>query len=396
MPRPEPPTARAGAAIRIEARAGPFGLTLGRRLVPSASPGAIALSTGLALLAAFGIAGLLFVPYGVSPWTAYRSLFAEAFGSMRGFGQSLVQATPLILIAQATIVVWRAGLGYIGFEGCFLVGAAAAAWVALGGATGGGPVALPSAAFWPCALAFCFAIGAAWAAIVGIVRVRFGGNDVLISLMMNYVAALLVQYLVSGPMRAPGDLPQTVRLPTDTWLAIITPEGKAHAGLLIALVVSVAVWLMLRFSPLGFEIVAAGLNPRAARYGGIDVGRRQMLAVCLGGGFAALAGLCSVLGVQHRLMDGLAGGVGFLGVVVALLARLHPLVVIPTAILYGGLQVGGNAMQRQSGLPTAAVLILESLIVLLILAADLLRRYEIKAAPSRPNPGLERPVGAEP
>ena len=120
---------------------------------------------------------------------------------------------------------------------------------------------------------------------------------------------------------------------------------------------------------------------------------RQMLAIGLGGGFAALAGLCSVLGVQHRLMDGLAGGVGFLGVVVALLARLNPLAVVPTAILYGGLQVGGNAMQRQSGLPTSAVLILESLIVLLILAADLLRHYEI-AWPGRTLPA-ERPVTAE-
>ena len=99
--------------------------------------------------------------------------------------------------------------------------------------------------------------------------------------------------------------------------------------------------------------------------------------ISLGGGFAALAGLCAVLGVQHRLMDGLAGGVGFLGVVVALLARLNPLAVIPTAILYGGLQVGGNAMQRQSGLPTSAVLILQSLIVLMIVAAELLRHYEI-------------------
>ena len=352
-------------------------IALRRRLVAASSPIGSAGITGLALLAAFLIAGLLFIPYGASPWTAYASLFAEAFGSMRGFGQSLVQATPLILVAQATIVVWRAGLGYIGFEGCFLVGAAAAAWVALGGVAGGFPVDLPPAAFWPVALLVCFAAGAAWAGLVGILRIRFGGNDVLISLMMNYVAAFLVQYLVSGPMRAPGDLPQTVRLPPATWLGLILPDAKAHAGLAIGLAVSVFVWALLRFSPIGFEIVAAGLNPRAARYGGIDVARRQMLAIGLGGGFAALAGLCSVLGVQHRLMDGLAGGVGFLGVVVALLARLNPLVVVPTAILYGGLQVGGNAMQRQSGLPTSAVLILESLIVLLILAADLLRHYEI-------------------
>ena len=348
-----------------------------RRLEPASSASAIALSSGLATVAAFAIAGLLFIPYGASPWQAYAGLFGEAFGSPRGLGQSLVQATPLILIAQATIVSWRGGLGYIGFEGCFLVGAAAAAWVALGGAAGGFPLHLPPLAFWPIALVASFAAGGAWAGVVGIARIRFGGNDVLISLMMNYVAALLVQYLVSGPMRAPGDLPQTPRLPAEYWLAILPTEGRVHAGLIIGLVVSLFVWALLRFSPIGFEIIASGLNPRAAQYGGIEVARRQMLVIGLGGGFAALAGLCAVLGVQHRLMDGLAGGVGFLGVVVALLARLNPLAVIPTAIVYGGLQVGGNAMQRQSGLPTSAVLILQSLIVLMILAADLLRRYEI-------------------
>ena len=201
--------------------------------------------------------------------------------------------------------------------------------------------------------------------------------------MMNYLAALVVQYLVSGPMRAPGDLPQTPRLPVETWLPSAVSVGRAHAGLFIAVVASLLVWGVLRLTPLGFELIVSGLNPRAARYGGIPVSRRQMGAMLAGGGLAALAGFCAVLGVQHRLMDGLSGGVGFLGIVVALLARLHPLAVVPTAILYGGLQVGGNAMQRQSGLPTSAVMILESLIVLLILAGDALRHYRI-VWPTRP------------
>ena len=350
---------------------------LQKRPVPATTPKAVALSTGIALALAFGLSGLLFLPYGASPLTAYAELFGEAFGSWRGFGQSLIQATPLILIAQATVVIWRAGLGYIGFEGCFLVGGAATAYVALGGTSGDLPVALPPLLFWPAALLACVAAGALWASLVGVMRIRLGGNDVLVSLMMNYLAALLVQYLVSGPMRAPGDLPQTPRLPIETWLPSAVSLGRAHAGLAIALLASVVVWTVLRFTPLGFELIASGLNPRAARYGGIAVTRRQMGAMLAGGGLAALAGLCSVLGVQHRLMDGLSGGVGFLGIVVALLARLDPLAVVPTAILYGGLQVGGNAMQRQSGLPTSAVMVLESLIVLLILAGDALRHFRV-------------------
>jgi len=350
---------------------------LERRHAPVDSTLALVLTTVLALVAAFILAGLLFIPFGASPWSAFGSLFAEAFGSLRGFSQTLVQATPLILIAQATIVIWRGGLGYIGFEGCFLVGAAAASYVALGGTPQGMSFMLPAWAFWPVVIVAAFAAGALWAGMVGIMRVRFGGNDVLISLMANYVAAFFIQYLVSGPMRAAGDLPQTPRLPVESWLPMMMPGMRAHMGLLIALVCSVLVWVLIRATPIGYEMIVSGLNPKAARYGGINVIRRQMLAVFLGGGMAALAGLCAVLGVQHRLMDGLAGGVGFVGVVVALLARLNPLVVIPTAILYGGLEVGGSAMQRQTGLPTSVIFIMESLVVLLILAGDILRYYRI-------------------
>lgn len=348
-----------------------------RRQTPADSRWALAGTTIFALLLAFVLAGLLFIPFGARPLQAFISLFGEAFGSLRGLAQTLIQATPLILIAQATIVIWRGGLGYIGFEGCFLVGATAASWVALGNVSQGIGIALPAWAFWPVVLVVAFAAGALWAGLVGILRVRFGGNDVLISLMANYVAAFLVQYLVSGPMRAVGDLPQTPRLPLDTWLPPMFSAMRVHMGLVIALVCSLFVWALIRKTPLGYEIIVSGLNPKAARYGGINVMRRQMLAVFLGGGMAALAGLCAVLGVQHRLMDGLAGGVGFVGVVVALLARLNPLMVIPTAILYGGLEVGGNAMQRDSGLPTSVIFILESLVVLLILAGDILRYYRI-------------------
>lgn len=351
---------------------------LEKRLAPADSSTAIAGTTLGAMLLAFVLAGLLFIPFGGNPLSAYGFLFSEAFGSARGFGQTLVQATPLMLIALGTIVIWRAGLGYIGFEGCFLVGAAAASWVALSGTPQGLPWALPGWAYWPTVLLAAFAAGALWAGWVGALRVRFGGNDVLISLMANYVAVFLVQYLVSGPMRALGDLPQTPRLPGDSWLPFIVSGMRAHWGLAIALFATLFVWWLMRATPAGFEIIVSGLNPKAARYGGVNVARRQMGAVLLGGGLAALAGLCAVLGVQHRLMEGLSGGVGFIGVVVALLARLNPLLVLPTAVLYGGLEVGGNAMQRQTGLPTSVVLILQSLVVILILAGDILRYYRLR------------------
>ncbi|NIF33318.1 ABC transporter permease [Enterobacter sp. Cy-643] len=351
---------------------------LEKRLSPMQSSPALALTSFGGILAAFVVGGLLFLPFGANPLNAYGVLFSEAFGSARGLGLSLVQATPLMLIALATLVIWRAGLGYIGFEGCFLVGAAAASWVALSGTPQGLPWKLPVELYWPVVLLVTFIAGALWAGWVGALRVRFGGNDVLISLMANYVAVFLVQYLVSGPMRAPGDLPQTPRLPQDTWLPFVFSGMKTHWGIAIAVIATLFTCWLMRSTPAGYEISLAGLNPKAARYGGVDVARRQMSAVYLGGGFAALAGLCAVLGVQHRLMDGISGGVGFIGVVVALLARLNPLLVIPTAILYGGLQVGGGAMQRETGLPTSVVLILQSLVVLMILAGDVLRYYRLR------------------
>ena len=357
---------------------------LERRLAPAESTSAVMLTSFCGIFAAFVIAGLLFIPFGGNPLAAYGFLFDEAFGSLRSIGLSTVQATPLILIALATIVVWRAGLGYIGFEGCFLMGATAASWIALAGTPQGFPWSIPPLLYWPLVLLAAFLAGAIWAGWVGALRVRFGGNDVLISLMANYVAIFIVQYLVSGPMRAPGDLPQTPRLPVESWLPFVMSGMRAHWGIAIALVATLFVFWLLRATPAGYEIKVAGLNLRAARYGGIDVNRRQMGAIFLGGGLAALAGLCAVLGVQHRLMEGISGGVGFIGVVVALLARLNPLLVIPTAILYGGLEVGGSAMQRQTGLPTSVVLILQSLVVLLILAGDMLRYYRLRI------PGLNK------
>jgi len=348
-----------------------------RRLVPAESGLAIAAVTagGFALACLF--CGLLFIPFGANPIAAYAMLVQGAFGSVLGFGQSLVQATPLIFIALATIVMWRAGLGYIGFEGCFLLGAASASWMALAGLPGGFPIALPLYLQWPAILLAALAAGAAWAACVTYLRIRFGGNDVLISLMMNYVAALLVQYLVSGPMREPGDLPETSLFPHDVWLPNIIAVAQTHIGIIAALLCAVVVWVMIEKTSFGYEMVVSGLNPKAARYGGIEVGRQQLRAAFIGGGLAALAGLCAVLGVQHRLIDGLSGGVGFIGIVVALLARFNPLLVIPTAILYGGFEVGGDAMQRNAGLPTPVILILESLVVLLILVVDQLRYYRI-------------------
>jgi len=352
-----------------------------RRLEPADSPLAIIASTAAAFLAAMLITAFLFRSYGASPLQAYFALFHEPFATLRGFGYALVRASPLGLIALGTIVSWRSGFSYLGFEGCFVIGATATAWLALLTAPGGrigsriGP--LPFVLFLALAILLGFAAGGACAGWVALVRARFGGNEVLISLMSNYVAIFFLQYLVSGPLRAPGSLPETPLLPRATWLPFILRGTRAHAGILIAIAAAGLVWMLLQKMPLGYELIVTGFNPSAARYAGIDVGRRLAIAAFFAGGLGALAGLVEVLGSQHRLMDGISGGVGFTGIIVALLARLNPLAVIPTAILYGGMSVGADAMQRRVSIPSSITFILQSLAVLFVLAFDALRYYKI-------------------
>lgn len=348
-----------------------------RRLTPADSPLAVAGTTALALIAALVITSFLFLSYGANPLEAYFALFHEPFGTLRGFGYALVRASPLALIALGTIVSWRSGLAYLGFEGCFVIGASVATWLALSTMPGALLGPLSPALFLPLAIALSFLGGGVWAGMVGAIRARLGGSEVLISLMANYVAIFILQYLLSGPLRAPGSIPETRQLPRATWLPFVLPKTRAHAGFLLALAAAVLVWLLLKKMPLGYELIVTGFNPLAARYAGINVAGRVILAGFFAGGLGALGGTCEVLGSQHRLMDGISGGVGFVGIIVALLAKLDPIAVIPTALLYGGMSVGADAMQRRASVPSSITFILESLAVLLVLISDVLRYYRV-------------------
>lgn len=366
---------------------------LERRNPPADGPGIFLLSVGLSLAAALLFGGVLFAMVGANPVEAFATLFGEAFGTWRGFGFSLVKAAPLALIALGTVVAWRSGFGYLGFEGCFVVGAAAATAFGLAAGPEGAIGPLPFAVFLPLALVVTFVAAGIWSGLVGALRAFYGGNEVLISLMSNYVGLLFVQYLISGPMRAPGGLPQSERLAQETWLPFILPGTRAHAGILVALVAAFMVWGLLRRTPYGYEMVVTGLNPSAARYAGIPVARRILASAFIAGGLGGLAGLVELYGVQHRLVDGMSGGVGFIGIVVALLARLDPLWVVPTAILYGGMTVGADAMQRATGTPSSITFILQGLIVLFVLMSEVLRRYRLRLdlIGTRPDREAQRP-----
>jgi simple sugar transport system permease protein len=350
---------------------------LKKRLAPGDSLAVLASTTLLAILAALLVGGLLFLPFKASPMQAYQAMLQQSLGNLKGFGFTLVRATPLIFIALGTIVAWRAGFFYLGFEGALLIGAATTVWLALAAAPLQ-PISLPLRALILSAIFLAsFIAGGLWAAAVGGMRGRFGGNEVIVSLMTNYVAILVVSYLVSGPLRAPGDLPQTPRVPQEMILPFIIPGTRAHAGISVALLAALAIWFLLRKTPLGYELIVSGLSPRAARYGGINVPRQQVSAAFIAGGLAAWAGLVTVLGVQYRLLDGISEGTGFIGIVAALLGKLHPAGAVVASILYAAMGVGADAMQRRAGLPSSVIFVVQSLIVLFLLASDLLRYYRL-------------------
>ena len=265
-----------------------------RRLVPIGGPGfgiAIALAaiaTGLLL------GGLLFIPFDSSPVDGYSTLFREGFGTSRGLGDTLVRAAPLIFIGLGTIVTWRAGFFFLGFQGCLLMGATGAALVALAAADGRPLDWAPTAVLIPLTLVAAAATAGIWSGIVGYLKARHDGNEVLLSLMMNFVAAFLLNYLVSGPMRAKGALPQTERFDESAHLPLLLGQSNnLHFGVIVAVLLVAVVAGVFHLTALGFDLSAMGHNARAAHYGGIDIAKRTIQASVLGGGSRRLRGMVS-------------------------------------------------------------------------------------------------------
>ena len=216
--------------------------------------------------------------------------------------------------------------------------------------------------------------------IPGFLKARLGVNEILSTIMMNQIAIQLSNYLLRGPMIDPKEIEagtriaQSALLPTQVWLTRLVPRTLLHSGAIIAVVLAVLVYIFLWRTTIGYRIRAVGLNPDAARYAGIQVPTYQMLALVLGGAFAGVAGAVEVMGVQHRMLEGLSGGYGFSGIVAALFGKLHPLGAIPASILFGGLLVGADKMQRATQVPSSLITALLGLVVLFVVGADIYAR----------------------
>ena len=327
----------------------------------------IAVST-LALLASAVIFGLLLILYaGVDPFEAYALMFEGAFGSWFSFQNTLTRAAPLILTALCTALPARLGLIIIGNEGALVVGgvAAAAAGVAV---SGSGPLVVQLTM-----AAAAMIMGGAWIALAGGLRQYRGVNETISSLLLTYIAIALMNHFVEGPLRDPSSLNKPSTYPIGDANMLGTIGGSdVHWGLAFGIVACLLCYIGQRFTTFGFAMQVIGGNPKTARMMGLNVGRYVLVACAAGGAAAGLAGMVEVAAVHGKANASLAVGYGFTGILVSFLARHHPLAIIPVAILLGGVGASGGLLQRRLDLPDAAVVVLQGIIFVCILASETL------------------------
>ena len=330
--------------------------------------GVVAYALAIAAVALIA-AGLLHVS-GYDVVQSARALWGGAFGSVDAFVSStLVRATPLLIMGSAVALAFRVGVFNVGGDGQFLVGAAASTWVAIMSS------ALPRGVAILLALAAGAVAGALWGALPALFRRHWSVFEVLTTLMMNFIAAHLISYLVRGPLQEPTRVyPQSQTISDALQLPVIFPGGRLHAGFFIALFCAVGAWLWLSRRSGGFNARVTGANPLAAASAGrIDTSAVAFRVFVAGAALCGLAGAVEVLGVTFALYENLSPGYGFTAIAVALLAGLHPLGVLVSAVCLAALDAGASAMQREAGVPSVTVWVIQALLVVAALAAPALR-----------------------
>jgi simple sugar transport system permease protein len=330
----------------------------------------IAVLVGLLLLAA----GLQIAGYDAG--AALAALWRGAFGSWYALtSATLVRAIPLIIIGLGIALAFRGGALNIGAEGQFYAGAIAATWVGLH-VTG-----RPAVIALPAVLAASLLAGGAWVLVPVWLQFRYGVLEVISTLLLNFVAESFVSLMVQGPLQESQHIyPQSDPIAATARLPVL-PGTRLHAGLLLALIAAGALWYVFARTLWGFRLRAVGAGPRAAEISGrVDARRMAAVALIGSGALAGLAGGVEVSGVSYALFQNLSPGYGFTGIAVALLARLHPIGVVVTGLLFGALEAGAGAMQRDAGVPAVAVYVVEAIVILVVLLADAAARRQTARA----------------
>ncbi|MEK6687030.1 MAG: ABC transporter permease [Gemmatimonadota bacterium] len=324
----------------------------------------VAIGAGLLVLA-LGLAAL-----GHSPIEAFGALARGAFGSWYAISSAtLVRAIPLIVLGLGFALAFRGGAFNIGMEGQFLVGAIAATWAGIR-VTG-----LPGPAAWLLVLGSGAVAGALWVVVPVVLRLRLGVLEVITTLLLNFVAEALVSWMVQGPLQERNRFyPQSDPIAAAARLPVI-PGTRLHLGFLLAILLAGVLAVVFARTVWGFRLKAVGLGPRAAAVSGrIDAGRLLAVALLLSGAIAGLGGALEVSGVSYALYQNLSPGYGFTAIAVALLARGRPLGIVAAGILFGALEAGAGAMQREAGIPSVAVYVAQATIILVVLLAEVVGR----------------------
>jgi len=346
-------------------------LRLERRLAPSR--GGRWGGYGVAVASAFCMGGVVFLLAGANPLTAYAAMARGVFGSLDDLSEVVVKAIPLMLCGLAVAVAAKIRVWNVGGEGQLVLGGIGAAAVALFLAP---RVAAP--AVLPLMLAAGFLAGGLWALLAGVLRAKLEVNEILTTLMLNYVAILWLEHVYFGPWRDPMGMgfPGTAMFPEAARLPRLLGT-RIHLGSLLGLTAAVLLQAALARTRWGYEMRVIGESPKAAQYAGMPISRTILWVMFLSGGLAGLAGMAEASGIPYRLQQCLAVGYGYTGIIVAWLGRLHPGGILLAALFIAGILVGGDQLQTVMHLPSAVGLVLEATLLFLVLGSDFFSQCRI-------------------
>lgn len=324
------------------------------------------ISTFLVILAALVLAmlagSLFLIILKVDPFSAYQQLILGSFTSTYGFGEMLANLTPLLIIGVGVAIGLHAGLNNLGGDGQYYIGAVGMFLVANNFGNKLGYFVIPLEM-----IAGCIG-GAVWGGIAGWLKSKFQANEVITTLMLNYIAVQLVGFLVHNPLKDKNDvMPQTAMIPVTARIPVLITDTRAHTGLFIAFACLVFYWIFMNRTKFGYRIKVLGGSLKAAEYCGIKRGRYYFLIMTISGAFAGLAGAVQIAGVHYRLMENITNGFGFNALVVALIGMLSPWGILIAGVFFSSLQSGAQFLQVGSGVPVTFVNALEGLLVLFVL-----------------------------
>ncbi len=354
----------------------PFTLKFEKRL--STSRKAIFLVPFISLILAFIFGAILLILAGADPLETYSAMLNGAFGSSYNITETLVKAVPLILTGLSVAIAFRMLFWNIGAEGQLVMGGIATAWVALFWVENLTFLPQSPLVWLPIMMIVAILAGAIWGLIPALLKAYLNVNEIITTLMFNYIAILFYQFLFTTAWKDPEGFgfPGTAQIMEFTRLPRLS--GRLHFGIIIAIAAAFVVWVIMDKTRWGYEIRLIGENREAARYAGVSIIRNIILVMLLSGGLAGLAGLSEVSGISYRLQHGLAVGYGFTGIIIAWLARLNPWGVVVVAILMAGLLVGGDQIQISMGLPASVAAVLQGAILLFVLGGDVFTRYRLR------------------